>query len=158
MSIRGDVVLHDHIVELNVNSRQRGNILEDLVRNLLGNLIGSPEWAYVDVPSGSEEAFLASFRDEDNAQTEEELSKEEEEELIFSIKDTHYHEWIKSRIPALDNKTPRMAKRSKRGKENLISLLKDIENHENRSAKAQKIKLYDIRWMWDELELDREAA
>jgi len=60
--------------------------------------------------------------------------------------DRHYRRVLRERIPMLDDKTPRMALRTKSGRKKVIEWLKVIEN----SAQAQG---YDASWMWAELGL-----
>lgn len=158
-TVCGHAVLHEECLELFVNSRERANILEDMVSKKLADILGKPEWEYTDAPSASMESFLAGFtaREEDDIGIDD-LSPEEMQALMLELKDDHYHQWLSMRIPALEDKTPRMAKRSKKGRAQLISLMKDMENHENCQAKAQGIKPYDMTWMWEELGLERDAA
>ncbi len=157
-TIRGRIMLCDDAIELDVNSRERGDILEDMIGVLLGDLAGPPEREDIEELAGSIEAFLASIPDDSGDEVTEDLSKKEKADIIHAIKDAHYRQWIKGRIPALDNKTPRMALKTKKGKAELISLLKEIENNENHCSASQGVKPYDMRWVWDELGLDREAA
>lgn len=156
-TIRGHVFLDGDFLELHTNSRERANILEDLIERNLSAFLEEPEREYTTAPSGSLEAFSSGLvESKDN--NEDMFKPEEIEEMLFQVKDKHYHQWIKDRIPALGDKTPKMAKRSKKGRAELIALLKDIENSENHQAKAQGIKPYDISWMWKELGLDRNEA
>ncbi|MDH5723807.1 MAG: hypothetical protein OEY94_10875 [Alphaproteobacteria bacterium] len=159
-TVRGDIVLHADHLELFVNSRERANILEDIVSKGLVGIIGKPRWKYTDAPSASVKSFLEGLKAREvcSDENEENISQEEMQALIMEMKDDHYHQWLSSRIPALEDKTPRMAKRSKKGQNQLVSLLKDMENHENHQAKAQGMKPYDMTWIWEELGLDRNIA
>ena len=157
-TIRGHVFLDEDALELHINSRERANILEDLIERNLGAFLEEPKRAYTNAASGSFEAFSSGLLEEGENSNEDMLTLEEMEEMLFQVKDNHYRQWIKSRIPALGDKTPKMAKRSKKGRAELIALLKDIENSENHQAKAQSIKSYNISWMWEELGFDRNAA
>lgn len=51
-----------------------------------------------------------------------------EQQIYNEYMDRHYRQWLKDRIPALGGKTPRQAKRSKKGKQQVIELLKQMEN------------------------------
>jgi hypothetical protein len=82
------------------------------------------------------------------------ISLEEQHEIIHEYKDAHYKKWISSRIPALGNKTPRMAKKTKEGKRLLIDLLIEMQASENEQAKINKQKAYDFSWIWEELNLE----
>ena len=69
---------------------------------------------------------------------DEELSEEEDEEIddkdldIIKVSEElltdYYKKWCNMKIPALGNKTPRQAIKTKEGKEKLKELLKDFEN------------------------------
>lgn len=154
-TIRGQVTLHEDCLVLFTNSRERSVILEDIISKKLADILGKPHREYQNKPAGNVENLLAGFSTTENDNIENELTPEERQEILSKIKDDHYHEWLSMRIPALDGKTPRMAKRTKKGRNQLIALLKDLENNENHIAKAQGIKAYDMTWMWEELGLER---
>lgn len=58
---------------------------------------------------------------------------------------------------ALRNKTPRRTARTQAGREQVVALLKDMENRELRAARRQGSLPYDFFWMWQELGLERDA-
>jgi len=153
----GEIILHKDHLDIFVNSRERADILEEMISGKLGPLLGKPKRTYSPAPAASP-VSPTSEDTEGEESMEGELSKEEAEDLLLELKDDHYHEWLSMRLPALEDKTPRMARRSKKGRAQLISLLKEMENRENRQAKAQGIKPYDMSWMWKELDLERDAA
>jgi hypothetical protein len=70
--------------------------------------------------------------------------------------DQHYRETLRSRIPALDDKTPRQALRTKNGRQRVIAWLKYLENGEARRATQTGEEPYDFSWMWKELGLAQE--
>ena len=84
-----------------------------------------------------------------------EIPPEVEQQLINEYMDKHYRQWIKDRIPALGDKTPRQAMRSKRGKKQVIELLKQMENMEESKRQSGR-PCYDFSWLWDELGIERE--
>lgn len=164
---RGYVVLEATQITLHVNSRQRANILEDRIATLTQGHTGEPAWEEPEaVEAGSAEAFTmaqdwfgnSEANDEEADDETEEISAEARDQLVLTMKDKHYRSWMKSRIPALENKTPKMARRTKKGRAQLIALLKDMENTEAHQAQQQGIRPYDMRWMWEELGLDRDAS
>ncbi len=77
---------------------------------------------------------------------EPEIPDEEFQSMQKDFMDRHYRRVLRERIPMLDDKTPRMALRTKSGRKKVIEWLKVIEN----SAQAQG---YDASWMWAELGL-----
>ncbi len=84
-----------------------------------------------------------------------EIPPEVEQQLINEYMDKHYRQWIKDRIPALGGKTPRQALRSKKGKKQVIELLKQMENMEESKRQAGR-PCYDFSWLWDELGVEQE--
>jgi hypothetical protein len=80
---------------------------------------------------------------------------EVEQQIYNEYLDKHYRQWIKDRIPALGDKTPKQAMRSKKGRQQVIELLKQVENMEE-SNKRDGRPCYDFSWIWDELGIVRE--
>ena len=67
-----------------------------------------------------------------------------------------YAAWADEPLPALENKTPRQAKRTKRGREQVIDLLKLYEHEELEDAAAEGREPASLQFLWDELKLDRD--
>ena len=65
--------------------------------------------------------------------------------------DRHYRQTLTDKIPALGDRTPRQAARSKAGRAQLVNWLKYMENAETRRARLQEQTPYDFSWMWEEL-------
>jgi hypothetical protein len=78
------------------------------------------------------------------------------EEHVADALDEH---GLESRtIPMLGGKTPRQAAQDEEGREQLVRLLKDLENSELRSARTEGTPAYDSSWIWRELGLQANAA
>ncbi len=71
--------------------------------------------------------------------------------LLLDLKRRHYAEWPDQALPALDGLSPREAVRTAQGRNAVDVLLKDMENHEQRSAGAEA---FDFTHLWRELRLD----
>lgn len=54
------------------------------------------------------------------------LSPDELVQIEQDFLQEHYHKWLDKPVPALDNKTPQQANKSKQGREKLILLLDDF--------------------------------
>ena len=67
-----------------------------------------------------------------------------------------YDNWADEPIPALRNKTPREAIRSKEGKRDVIELLKSYEKGEARQAKMEQRSPVSFEFLWNDLGLERE--
>jgi hypothetical protein len=154
-AVRGHIRVTGDELVASVNSRERANILEALLTELLGTQIGKPEIEAANADSGTPEAFLACFSDPDG--DEGDMSPEEAAELIYNIKYEHYRKWMRTRIPALDNKTPRMAKRTAKGTRQLALLLRNMQDSEINAAREDGTAPFDMRWMWRELGMTEEA-
>ena len=59
-----------------------------------------------------------------------------ERELLLQIKAKHYATWPDDPLPALGGKTARQAVKTKSGRQAVLELIRDMEHHEAREAKA----------------------
>jgi hypothetical protein len=73
------------------------------------------------------------------------------EQLLLEFKQRHYADWLDQPLPALRGKTPREAARAAGGRAAVDLLLKDIENHERRTAHGAP---FDFSALRRELRLD----
>jgi hypothetical protein len=64
---------------------------------------------------------------------------------VRAFKDRHYREWADQAIPALHGKTPRQAVRTAQGRAAVDVLLKDFENHEQRSPPDVRFDFGEVR-------------
>lgn len=83
-------------------------------------------------------------------------SPEEQQEMILAVLDRHYRETMRTPIPALGNKTPVQAVKTKTGRERTIAWLKDLERSTAQGATQSGMPAYDFGWMWEELGLGDE--
>lgn len=135
-------------LELSVNSRRPLERTRAFIEPLLAGLIGEPEVAIKSV-----EDAMAEKRDAP-ASPRRSVPKRVEREVTQRFLDTHYRNWLDEKIPALDGKSPREAARDFEGREQLVALLKELENREARRAKDTGVG-YDARWLWRELGIER---
>ena len=82
------------------------------------------------------------------------LPPEVAEQAVHSFLDRHYRQALDEPLPYLDEKTPRQAANTKKGRENVVAWLKMLENSEARRATKQGQQPYDFYWMWCELKVD----
>jgi hypothetical protein len=85
------------------------------------------------------------------------ISREIEARVVREMFDQHYHEWLDIPVPALGGRTPRHAARLKTVRPLLIELLKSIEQQSER-AELDGQPVYDARWMWAELGVERDVT
>jgi hypothetical protein len=76
---------------------------------------------------------------------------------VRELYDRHYQTWLDRPLPALGNRTPRTAARTKIWRPRVIDLLKRIENGVERAALAGRPP-YDFGWIWKELGLERPSC
>jgi hypothetical protein len=82
---------------------------------------------------------------------------EEETGAVRELYDRHYHSWLDRPVPALANRTPRAAARSRLWRGKVVELLKGFENMSARGAMQGRPR-YDFQWMWRELGLERPGS
>ena len=145
--VLANVTLSEKQLELSVNSRRRLEKARAFVEPLLAGLIGEPEVAIKSV-----EDAMAENRDAP-APPRRSVPKRVEREVAQRFLDTHYRNWLDEKIPALGGKTPREAVRDFEGREQLVALLKELENREARRAKDTGVG-YDALWLWRELGIE----
>ena len=115
ITIDGDgLVLETMSSERNV----RGKRMLDKLGTVLAHRIDSIQ----DV-----EAALESHRERDSSKEDEVDEHDHDDELGEYFRD-YYAKWLDEPIPALGDKTPRKAARTKRGRVQVAALLKEIEN------------------------------
>ena len=76
-------------------------------------------------------------------------------EVIGSYLRDYYARWLDEPIPALGNKTPRKAAKTKKGRAQVAELLKDIENGTLKQAGGDAVDFSQLR---RELGLESESS
>ena len=150
--ILGRAELTGDLLIFTANSKGRMERGLARLRDLLGDSVGPPTTAFdrIDVDT------LRDDRDKRPDPTPE-LAPEELARIKQELLDRHYRQTIRSRIPALGNKTPRQALRSKAGRRQVLDWLKELERGEARRAVQTGETPYDFSWMWQELGLLSEG-
>ena len=69
----------------------------------------------------------------------------EAEQILLQFKERHYGAWPDEKLPALGGKTPREATGTAQGRAAVDALLKDMENHEQRSAQVAPFDFSPLR-------------
>jgi hypothetical protein len=82
---------------------------------------------------------------------------EAETEAVRELYDRHYHDWLDRPVPALGNRTPRVAARTTVWRRRLTDVLKQMENTVQRGALSGRPP-YDFAWLWNELGLERPES
>lgn len=150
-TLLGEVVLEAKHLVFTSNSRQRMERGLLLLQQALIGKIGPALTSYEQMDLDS----LPQQKPGPQA-TREEIPPDEQHGMILAILDRHYRETITQPIPALGNKTPMQAVKTKAGREKTIAWLKDLERGTARSAAQRGMPAYDFAWMWEQLGLGDE--
>ncbi|MDX1440631.1 MAG: hypothetical protein R3284_12085 [Rubricoccaceae bacterium] len=144
--ILGSIELRDRSLVLSTNSRERAERGGGLLQTALGDLVGTSLTSVQTVERLMEEDRPAARPD-----PEPELPLGLEDQIFAEYSDRHYQQTLSQKIPALGDRTPRQAARSKTGRVKLVNWLKYLENADTRRARHQEQSPYDFSWMWEEL-------
>jgi hypothetical protein len=146
-TILGSIEIAADALVLSTNSKERADRGRDLLLSRLGGLVGQPLTSHQTL-----EKMLDEPSDAPPMQSE--LPAEVAEQAIHSFLDSHYRQALDEPLPYLDGKTPRQAAKTKKGRAQVISWLKKLENSEGRRAASQGQQPYDFQWMWREMKID----
>jgi len=149
-ALRGTAELKENQLLFTTNSRERMDRGLSRLSALLAGTVGSPVTGYQSI----EAVMSAPNRRE--PQPPADIPPVELAAIKMEFLDQHYRKTLRSRIPALDDKTPRQALRTKHGRQHVIAWLKYLENGEARRAAQTGEAPYDFTWMWSELGLADE--
>lgn len=131
------------------NSRERMAAVLGELRMALSELVGEPLIRY----ENAEAALKAprSSRDTINELPRDAASSTQLVQVLHQFKEQHYRRTLDDKLPVLGNRTPRQCARDPKRRAQVIAWLKDIENGEQRQARASGQPPFDVRWMWREL-------
>ncbi len=138
-TVIGRAVVKRNELRVETNSVKRADALRALVETSLGSLIRHRAREHADP--------LARLREDGPPEkpSAPRQASEEEDQLLLAVKAKHYADWIDQPIPALGNKTPRAAVRTKAGRQEVDLLLKECENCEARVPAGRRFDFSSIR-------------
>lgn len=139
-SIFAELRLYDKKLEVDINSKERANILRNYIEFYLANQVQDPI------------AMQHNLRSEESHASESatlELSREETQEIVNTFINEHYAKWLDSCLPALDNKTPRQAANNPVSRRKVIDLIKDMSRD-----RLLKENNYDFRKLFTALGIE----
>ena len=146
-TVLGNVEIGKNALVLSTNSKERAAKGQNLLLSHLDGLVGQPLTSH-QVPDKMLEEYSGSTPDQS------ELPPEVAEQVIHSFLDNHYRQVLDEPLPFLDDKTPRQAAKTKKGRAQVISWLKKLENSEVRRTASEGQQPFDFEWMWRELKID----
>ncbi|HSH28866.1 MAG TPA: hypothetical protein VK971_03075 [Thiohalobacter sp.] len=158
-SIVAEAEIEGEILALRANSRPRMARALAALKTTCGDRLGPPAVTYTSV----EEALAQREQAADApspSHAEPSLPPAEQAAFVAAWKDRHYRETLDTPVPALDDRSPRecVADPDPEARRALLAWLKQLENHEQRTARRSGEPTYDTRWLWDELDLDPDTA
>lgn len=84
---------------------------------------------------------------------EPEIPKEVRDQVVSEFMEQHYSSWPDTKLPALKGKTPRQAAKTREGRKQVIAILKDVENAEERKKRDGET-FYEVARLRKELGLE----
>ena len=141
--VLGSLEVTEKGLVLSVNSRARSDRGRALLSATLGGLVGQPLVEMQSIEHLEGDSTVSPALD---------ISQHERDAIIRESMDRHYRDVLDQPIPALGNKSPRLAVRTAKGRIKVADWLKTLEN---RSAEAkgrnEAIATYNFGWLWVEL-------
>jgi hypothetical protein len=148
-TVIGNIRVEKDELVLECNSRQR----MERGKELLSSLAGKSLRHLRDEFTTQKELRSRAAAGSPGAGRDEKEMPEEVREQVASYLEDHYRRWLDMKLPALDGNTPRKAMRTVQGRKQVIAVLKDIENGEDRKRQAGQ-PFYDVTRLRVELGLD----
>lgn len=149
---RAEIV--DGALLLHVNSVERAERGRDLVASRLGPLLGNPLTSHEDPAI----QLRAAVDGPPSAPKVPDLPPEVVEAVVGAHLEQHYRQALDEPIPMLENRTPRRAAKTKKGRVHVTEWIKDIENGESQAALQQGRRPVDLSWLWGELGIPRPGG
>ncbi|KJR41157.1 SEC-C motif domain protein [Candidatus Magnetoovum chiemensis] len=149
-TINGHIRIKENILVLECNSKERLAKGKDMLDSIVCEFIEHNIDEYQDLKQA-----IALSKESPVTQPVKELPKEVQQQVYTDLMDKHYKRWLDKIIPALEGVSPLEAVKTPRGKKQVIELLKDIENTEERNRKSDK-PWFDSSWMWDILGIEQD--
>ncbi len=144
----GSLKLEESALRFSTNSlarKERGN---EILTAALGNLIGAGLTSLTNVQDALNRARETAST---KAGTDDSVPPEVAADVLRQFYNQHYCEWIGMPLPALDGRSPKDAVRTKSGEDEVVALLKTVENMDARRCRASGEPPYDFSWLWSEL-------
>ena len=145
----GHAVVESGAVVLRVNSRERSERGQALLSSRLGHLVGP---AVVSIQHSDQ---LLKTDVDGPTPDQVEPPSEEELQVAHAWLDSHYRRTLDEPLPMLDGRTLRQVSKTETGRAEAIAWLKLVENTEHQKAAKSGQRVYETRWLWQELGIER---
>jgi hypothetical protein len=145
--VLGNVELKGRFLHLSTNSAARAEKGTMLIRQALGDIVGTQLTEIRTV-----EQMMAERPPRDHGGAASEVPPEIAEQAVHQFMDRQYRETLDQPVGMLGNKTPRQAAKSAVGRQKVADWLKYLENQSvNQPDPADPMATYSFEWMWKEL-------
>jgi hypothetical protein len=146
--VLGRIEMRGQLLVLEVNSLARADRGKQMIRQLLGGLVGAPVTETQSVQSALEEH---RGRKPSSVRVTPAIPADAAARVMKEVLDRHYRRVIDEPLPAIGNVSPREAVGTQEGRGKVIAWLKHLENGEGRRGQREGTPPYDFSWMWREL-------
>lgn len=119
-TVLGHVFVTEKLLTIEVNSEERATKIVKEIDKLLGNKV-----KYLATDLQTPENMLKTRKNKKHTEAEQ-LPSPAEQKAMQEFVAKHWQEWLNTKIPLLNNKTPRQASKTKEGREKLEILLQDF--------------------------------
>lgn len=126
-TILGTIKIDGNKLTAEVNSERRAKRIRSQVKKILGNRVTYKRSVYESIEQKLSEMDSLPPNPESMKEMEDLNSRPEVQSLLAKHARAHWEAWYNQRLPALQNKTPIQAARTKAGRERLEALLCDFE-------------------------------
>jgi len=125
-TVLGHLTIEGKSLKASVNSEKRAKLFRKLVKQLLGDAAN-----YKTTVIESHESKIKAREINDFSEDPDDTIAEDPEvvERLTKMMNSHWDNWVNQKIPALGNKTPIQAAKTKDGKEMLVALLTQFERN-----------------------------
>jgi hypothetical protein len=148
--VLGNVELRERAVTLSVNSATRAERGRTMLANTLAGLVAAP---LTEIQTVEQMRAAAPPKD---SQSDADIPPEVQVELIHAMLDQQYRALLDEPVGMLGDISPRMASRSARGRENVATWLKYLENRSHHvDDPSDPMATYDFTWLWRELRVEQ---
>lgn len=144
----GSVTLSRGRLVVSVNSRSRLSRLMEFLQQRIAGLVGTAK-----IRSSAAETLADA---DEGAGAPRRRPGKVERELMARHLEAYYRSWIDEPIPALGGRTPRAAAQDFEGRQQLVSLLRYMENMQARASRD--VQRYEFGALWRALGIERRRS
>jgi hypothetical protein len=145
-TVLGTLELKGRTLTLQVNSKPRAERGRAMLEPLLEGLVATPL-----IERQTLDQALAEHRMRGSAPVASGLPADEERRLIHAQLDRHYRQQLDEPLPMLGDISPRKAAKTAKGRAEIASWLKFLENRTAQQDPGNAMAEYDFTWLWKEL-------